>query len=53
MKSDSKEFRMREADKVRLGQRPTKVKPFYKSKKQYAQMLAEHVGKLSDRQSLL
>jgi polyphosphate kinase 2 (PPK2 family) len=53
MKTDSQEFRVRENDTVRLGKWPTKVQPFYKSKKQCAQMLAEHVRKLSERQSLL
>ena len=53
MKIDSKEFRVREGEEVRLGKRPTKVKPFYKSKKHYAKMLVDHVEKLSDRQSVL
>ncbi|HUJ11569.1 MAG TPA: ADP-polyphosphate phosphotransferase [Verrucomicrobiae bacterium] len=53
MKIDSKEFRVPEETKVRLEKWPTRVKPFYKSKKRYAKLLAEHVEKLSERQSLL
>jgi PPK2 family polyphosphate:nucleotide phosphotransferase len=53
MKIDSKGFRVREGDTVRLKKWPTKVNPFYKSKKQYQKMLADHVEKLSDRQSVL
>ena len=53
MKIDSKEFRVREGDTVRLKKWPTKVNPFYKSKKQYQKMLADHVERLSDRQSVL
>jgi len=53
VKIDSRQFRVREEDTVRLKEWPTRVKPFYKSKKHYEKMLAEHVAKLSDRQSLL
>jgi PPK2 family polyphosphate:nucleotide phosphotransferase len=53
MKIDSKEFRVPEGEKVRLKKWPTKVKPFYKSKKHYQKILAEHVERLSDRQSVL
>jgi len=53
MKIDTKKFRVREGKKVRLEKWPTKVKPFYKSKKQYEKMLESHVEKLSDRQSVL
>ena len=53
MRIDSKEFRVPEGETVRLKKWPTKVKPFYKSKKQYEKMLADHVEKLSDRQSVL
>jgi PPK2 family polyphosphate:nucleotide phosphotransferase len=53
VKIDSKEFRVQEGKKVRLKDWLTRIEPFYKSKKQYAQMLAEHVERLSDRQSVL
>jgi PPK2 family polyphosphate:nucleotide phosphotransferase len=53
MKINIRKFRVRESDKLRLGKWPTKVKPFYKSKKHYAKMLAEHVEQLSDHQSVL
>src|SRR5216684_2166661 len=53
MKIHIKEFRVREGDKVQLKAWPTRVKPCYKSKHHYESLLAEHVGKLSARQSLL
>ncbi|HVB34291.1 MAG TPA: ADP-polyphosphate phosphotransferase [Patescibacteria group bacterium] len=53
MKISSREFRVREGRKVRLDKWPTRVKPFYKSKRHYQKMLADHVGKLSDRQNVL
>jgi len=53
MKVESKEFRAQEGKKVRLGKWPTKVKPFYTSKKHYEKLLARHVEALRDRQSIL
>jgi PPK2 family polyphosphate:nucleotide phosphotransferase len=53
MKIDSKKFRVPEGEKVRLKKWPTKVTPFYKSKKHYAKILADHVERLSDRQNIL
>jgi PPK2 family polyphosphate:nucleotide phosphotransferase len=53
MKISIKEFRVREGDKVRLKEWPTRVAPCYKSKQHYESLLAEHVEKLSARQSLL
>jgi len=53
MKIAIKEFRVREGDQVQLKEWPTRVKPCYKSKQHYEAMLAEHVEKLSARQSLL
>jgi len=52
MKIDSKDFRVREGDKVDLKKWPTKVDPVYKSKEQYQKLLEEHVGKLSALQHL-
>ena len=53
MKIDSKDFRVREGDKVNLKKWPTIVKPVYKSKEQYKKLLEEHVAHLSSQQQLL
>ena len=53
MKIDSKDFRVREGDKVNLKKWPTIVKPVYKSKEQYKKLLEEHVAQLSSQQQLL
>jgi PPK2 family polyphosphate:nucleotide phosphotransferase len=53
MKISTKEFRVRESEKVRLKKFPTRVKPFYKSDEHYKQLLAEHIKELSERQDLL
>jgi PPK2 family polyphosphate:nucleotide phosphotransferase len=53
MKISTKEFRVRESEKVRLKKLPTKVKPFYKSDDQYKELLAAHIKELSERQELL
>src|SRR5580693_2429436 len=52
MKIDSKDFRVRPGEKVKLSEWPTVGKPFFKSKKEYQALLAEHVAKLSDLQRL-
>jgi PPK2 family polyphosphate:nucleotide phosphotransferase len=52
MKIDSKDFRVRPGDKVRLKEWPTTVKPFFESKKQYHRLLEEHVATLSSLQQL-
>ena len=52
MKIKSNDFRLRSGEKVKLGRWPTKVKPFYKSKKRYQELLEEHVAKLSALQQL-
>ena len=51
MKMNSKVFRAT-GRRVRLKKWPTKVRPFFKSKKEYQQLLAEHVEKLSSLQQL-
>ena len=48
-----KDFQVREGDKVDLKKWPTVVRPLFKSKKEYRQMLADHIAELSDQQSLL
>jgi polyphosphate kinase 2 (PPK2 family) len=53
MKISSKNFRVKEGDEVNLKKWPTTVKPVYKSKKQYEQLLREHVAQLSSQQQLL
>jgi PPK2 family polyphosphate:nucleotide phosphotransferase len=52
MKINSKDFRVRPGKKVRLADWPTKVKTFFKSKKNYKKLLEEHVEKLSSLQRL-
>jgi PPK2 family polyphosphate:nucleotide phosphotransferase len=53
MKIHSKDFRVGEGDEVDLKKWPTKVDPVYKSKKQYKELLEEHVAQLSSQQQLL
>jgi PPK2 family polyphosphate:nucleotide phosphotransferase len=53
MKIDSKDFRVREGDKVDLKKWPTIVGPVYKSKEQYQKFLAQHVTQLGLQQQLL
>ena len=52
MKINSKDFRVRPGEEVRLRERPTSVKPFCESKKQYRKLLEEHVEELSSLQQL-
>ena len=52
MKMNSKDFRVRPGDKVKLKEWPTMVKPFCKSKKRYQELLGEHVEELSLLQHL-
>jgi PPK2 family polyphosphate:nucleotide phosphotransferase len=53
MKLNSKDFRVRPGGKVDLSKWPTIVKPFSKSKKEYHELLDDHVQKLSSLQQLL
>jgi PPK2 family polyphosphate:nucleotide phosphotransferase len=52
MKINSKDFRVRAGKKVTLREWPTTVKPFFKSKKRYQELLGEHVEELSSLQRL-
>ncbi len=52
MRINSKEFRVRPGRRVRLGEWPTIVKPFCRTKKRYQKLLEEHVEELSSLQSL-
>ena len=53
MKIDSKRFLVDEGERVRLQKWPTLVKPVYKSKEEYLDILREHVERLSSLQRLL
>src|SRR5580658_5624842 len=53
MKINSKDFHVRPGEKVNLGDWPTIVKPYCKSKKEYQEQLGEHVEELSSLQRLL
>jgi PPK2 family polyphosphate:nucleotide phosphotransferase len=52
MKIDSKDFRIPPGKQVDLGKWPTIVDPYFKSKKQYKELLLEHMEKLSSLQQL-
>ena len=53
MKINSKDFRVRPGEKVKLRKWPTSVKPVCKSKKEYKKLLQEQVEELSALQRLL
>lgn len=53
MKINSTDFRVGEGSKVKLKKWPTIVKPIYKSKDHYQELLGKHIAKLSSLQSLL
>ena len=46
MKIKSRDFQVRQGEKVKLEKWPTLVKPAYKSKEHYQELLREHVGEL-------
>src|ERR1039457_211666 len=52
MKIESKSFRVREGEKVKLEKWPTRVKPFYKSKEHYQKLLEARTREMSARQGL-
>jgi PPK2 family polyphosphate:nucleotide phosphotransferase len=52
-KIKAEDFLVRPGEKVKLKDRPTIVKPFFESKKQYQKLLDEHVARLSSLQRLL
>jgi PPK2 family polyphosphate:nucleotide phosphotransferase len=52
MKIDSKDFQVPSGKKVDLSKWPTIVDPYSKSKKQYKELLLEHMEKLSSLQQL-
>lgn len=53
MKIESNDFRVRENAEVNLRKWPTRIDPAYKSKKQYRELLEDHVARLSALQQLL
>jgi PPK2 family polyphosphate:nucleotide phosphotransferase len=53
MKIDTKDFRVREDEKVDLRKWPTRGKPFYASKKQLKETLRDRIAEMSDLQNLL
>jgi PPK2 family polyphosphate:nucleotide phosphotransferase len=52
MKINSKDFRVQTGKKVELAEWPTAVKPVYKSKEEYQELLEKHVEELSSLQHL-
>jgi PPK2 family polyphosphate:nucleotide phosphotransferase len=52
MKINTKDFRVRPGEKVKLKKWPTKVKSFCRSRKRYKKLLGEHVKELSSLQRL-
>jgi polyphosphate kinase 2 (PPK2 family) len=52
MTIDSKTYRVPPDKKVNLGKWPTMVEPYAKSKKQYKELLEQHIEKLSSLQNL-
>jgi PPK2 family polyphosphate:nucleotide phosphotransferase len=52
MKISSEQFRVLPGNEFKLGDCQTSVKPFYRSKEQYHELLAEHVEQLSSLQQL-
>ncbi|HEY2009160.1 MAG TPA: ADP-polyphosphate phosphotransferase [Rhizomicrobium sp.] len=53
MKIDPEQFRVPESKKFRIGKWPTRVKPFYKSRDDYHDMLRNHVERMDAQQQLL
>jgi PPK2 family polyphosphate:nucleotide phosphotransferase len=52
MKINSRDFRVQRGKKFQLKEWPTRVTPFFQSKKQYQKLLKEHVETLSSLQQL-
>ena len=50
---NSKNFRVRAGEKVKLKEWPTREEPYYQSKEEYQQILIEHTQELSAQQNLL
>ena len=52
MHFDHDTLRIREGERVNLDRRPTLVDPVYHSKKEYKELLADHVAQLSKLQQV-
>ncbi len=53
MKINPNNFQVPQGQRVNLKKHPTKIKPFYKSKDQYKEILTKHIHELRDLQSML
>src|SRR5471030_1335503 len=53
MKINYKDFQVMQGRKVELKECPTIIKPFYKSKDHYQEILGQHISDLSDLQNIL
>src|SRR5882672_2828242 len=53
MKIDPDDFHVAPAEHVKLHQRPTRIRPFYKSKEHYQALLERHVEDLRSLQNVL
>ena len=53
MKINVKDFQVPEGHDVHLVKHPTLIKPFYKSRDQYKEILVEHIEELSKMQNIL
>lgn len=53
MKIDTRDFLVRPGKKVKLEDRPTKVKPYFDSKEEYKEVLDQHIKGLESLQELL
>jgi PPK2 family polyphosphate:nucleotide phosphotransferase len=53
IRCDLKDFRVRPGAKVKLGKWPTRVKPYYQSKKTRNELLGEYRAELSELQNVL
>jgi PPK2 family polyphosphate:nucleotide phosphotransferase len=52
MKINTRDFRVRPGEKVKLNERPTMVKPICSSKKRYRKLLKQHVAEMNSLQHL-
>ena len=53
MKINPRDFQVMEGQELQLKKCPTIVRPFYKSKDQYQEILQQHIAQLSDMQNIL
>jgi PPK2 family polyphosphate:nucleotide phosphotransferase len=52
VKIESRDFRVHPGKELKLSEKPTIIKPFYESKKQYRKILESHIAELSSLQQL-